>query len=84
MVNLIAGRRIVPELLQDRFNPETLSETLASLLDDTPLRARQMEGLAEVRAKLATVGATSIDRVRDAVLAELFKQSAEAARTLGP
>lgn len=71
MVNLIAGRRIVPELLQDRFNPDTLSETLAPLLDDTPARTQQIADLAEVRSRLATIGSTSIERVRDAVLAAL-------------
>jgi len=68
MVNLIAGRRIVPELLQERFNSDTLSETLAPLLDDTSIRAQQIAGLAEVRRKLENPGATSIERVRDAVL----------------
>ncbi len=75
MVNLIAGRRIVPELLQDRFNPDTLSETLALLLEDTPQRARQIADLAEVRSNLATAGMTSIERVRDAVLASLMTPS---------
>ncbi len=71
MANLIAGRRVVPELLQERFNPEELSRTLESLLADTPARARQLEDLAEVRARLTTTGGTSIERVRDVVLAAL-------------
>jgi lipid-A-disaccharide synthase len=71
MPNLIAGRRIVPELLQSRFNPETLSETLTPLLADTPARARQLADLAELRARLAQPGPTSIQRVRDTVLAFL-------------
>ncbi len=71
MVNLIAGRRIVPELLQERFNPDTLSDVLQPLLEETSVRARQIDDLAEVRRKLANAGATSIDRVRDAVLAIL-------------
>jgi lipid-A-disaccharide synthase len=71
MVNLIAGRRIVPELLQDRFSPRNLAETLESLLVDTPRRRQMMADLAEVRAKLTTGGATSIDQVRDAVLMAL-------------
>jgi lipid-A-disaccharide synthase len=75
MPNLIAGRRVVPELLQDRFNPETLSETLAPLLADTPTRRQQIDDLQEVRRSLsvneATSGTTSIERVRDAVLSVL-------------
>jgi lipid-A-disaccharide synthase len=73
MVNLIAGRRIVPELLQDRFNPDTLSETLEPLLADTAARDAQIAALAEVRTRLTPASSTAsplaaIDRVRDAVL----------------
>jgi lipid-A-disaccharide synthase len=72
MPNLIAGRRIVPELLQDRFNPATLNETLAPLLEDTPQRERMLAGLATLRSLLSpTGGTTSIEHVRDAVLALL-------------
>jgi lipid-A-disaccharide synthase len=71
MVNLIAGRRIVPELLQSRFNPDELSAALEPLLADTHARAAQMEALAEVSAALATTGPTSVERVRDAVLDSL-------------
>jgi lipid-A-disaccharide synthase len=52
MVNLIAGRRIVPELLQENFNPDSLAANLAPLLEDTPTRARQIADLAEVRRQL--------------------------------
>jgi lipid-A-disaccharide synthase len=69
MVNLIAGRRIVPELLQDRFNARTLAETLRVLLEDSPERTQMIDDLAEVRAKLVGDGErTAIERVRDAVL----------------
>ena len=84
MVNLIAGRRIVPELLQERFNPDTLFETLAPLLDDTPARNQQIADLADVRSKLATVGSTSIERVRDAVLATLSNPPIECTNNLLP
>jgi lipid-A-disaccharide synthase len=52
MVNLIAGHRIVPELLQENFNPEALAASLAPLLEDTPIRTRQIADLAEVRRQL--------------------------------
>ncbi len=69
MVNLIAGRRIVPELLQSRFNPDALSEALQPLLADTPTRATQITDLAEVRTLLRAPGeSTPIERVRDAAL----------------
>ena len=71
MPNLIAGRRIVPELLQERFNPDTLSATLETLLADTPARSRQLADLALLRQSLTLPGPTSIERVRDAVLEAL-------------
>ena len=69
MVNLIAGKRIVPELLQERFNAETLSEALAPLLKDGKTRTAQIAALEEVRTRLQSVGASAITRVRNAVLA---------------
>ncbi len=52
MANLIAGRRIVPELLQDRFTAENVAAALRPLLDDTPDRARMIADLADVRQAL--------------------------------
>ena len=75
MPNLIAGRRIVPELLQSAFNPQTLSETLAPLLADTPIRTQQLADLAEIRTLLTSPGPTSIDQVATAVLTFLTPPS---------
>ena len=52
MVNLIAGKRIVPELLNERFTAENVAAALRPLLDDSPERARMIADLAEARAKL--------------------------------
>ena len=71
MPNLIAGRRIVPELLQDAFNPDELSRTLQPLLDETPTRQRQLADLAQIHQLLTTPGAHSIHQVRDHVLSLL-------------
>jgi lipid-A-disaccharide synthase len=71
MVNLVAGRRLVPELLQERFTAENVAAELGMLLPDTPERARQIAGLAEVRQRLLGVektGVTAIQRVAAAVL----------------
>ncbi len=68
MPNLIAGRRIVPELLQENFNPQILSETLAPLLADTSSRAQQLADLAQIRTLLTSPGSSPIDQVADAVL----------------
>ena len=70
MVNLIAGKRIVPELLQERFSAENVAAALGPLLADGLEREKQMAALAEVRGKLSAKG-SPILRVADAVLSLL-------------
>jgi lipid-A-disaccharide synthase len=68
MVNLVAGRRVVPELLQERFTAENVAAALRPLLADGPERERMIVDLADVRAKLLPRGSlTAIQRVADAV-----------------
>lgn len=57
MVNLIAGRRIVPELMQKDFTPEGVAREVRRLLDEPEAREQQKRDLAEVRAKLGPGGA---------------------------
>jgi lipid-A-disaccharide synthase len=66
MVNLVAGLRVVPELIQDDFTPEAAAgQALRVLLD--PLHAAKMKtDLAAVRARLGTAGASR--RAAEAVL----------------
>ncbi len=72
MVNLVAGRRVVPELLQEQFTPQNIVATLKPLLEDGPERSAQIEALAEVRRKLQSpTGQPGIERLRDAVLIAL-------------
>jgi lipid-A-disaccharide synthase len=72
MVNLIAGGRIVPELLQTRFTAENVAAALRPLLEDTPQRDRMIADLAEVRHALQPPpGTGSIQQVSDAVEALL-------------
>lgn len=69
MVNLIAGRLVVPELMQADFTPERVEHEALQLLDDERARARMRADLQEVREKLGTPGASG--RAADAVLREL-------------
>jgi lipid-A-disaccharide synthase len=57
LANLVAGTRVVPEVLQGEATPERLAALLTPLLDDTPERERQIEGLGRVRGALGTPGA---------------------------
>jgi lipid-A-disaccharide synthase len=53
LVNLVAGERVAPELLQDDATPERLAGALLPLLDEgTPERAQALAGLDRVRAAL--------------------------------
>lgn len=57
LVNLVAGRRLVPELVQEAATPEALAETVLPLLDATPVRREKREALAGIRSRLGTPGA---------------------------
>lgn len=53
MVNLIAGRRVVPELMQGEMTGEAIAREARKLLTDVPARAEMKAGLAEVANALA-------------------------------
>ncbi|HSZ15672.1 MAG TPA: lipid-A-disaccharide synthase [Terracidiphilus sp.] len=53
MANLIAGKRIVPELIQNDFTAENIVQHLEPLLPDGPQRQSMMQELERVRALLS-------------------------------
>ncbi len=58
MVNLVAERLVAPEFVQHGATPERLAQAVLPLLvDDSPERRAQLEGLAEVRRRLGGPGA---------------------------
>lgn len=64
LVNLVAGRRVVPELIQNALSPAAAAAALESLLGSAG--AEQREGLAEVRDRLGPPGAS--ERAASAIL----------------
>ncbi|HEY6307108.1 MAG TPA: lipid-A-disaccharide synthase [Candidatus Angelobacter sp.] len=52
MPNLIAGRRIVSELIQGGFTAESVVRELNAIIPEGPARRQMLADLAEVRAKL--------------------------------
>jgi lipid-A-disaccharide synthase len=50
--NILAGRDLVPEILQDQATPEALSQALEKLLGDAAARRAQTEEFALQRARL--------------------------------
>jgi lipid-A-disaccharide synthase len=72
MVNLIAGREVVPELMQERMNGAALATEATSLLGDQQRRERMRADLAEVAKRLAASG-DPIERAADFVEEHLQK-----------
>ena len=76
MVNLIAGRRIVPELLQDAFTAEAVRDEVVRFLTDTEAADGARRALAAVREQLGGAGASG--RAAAAVLDAARAQRAPA------
>ena len=58
MVNLIAGKPVVPELLQDAFTPDAVADEVVRFLTDAELAGRTRAALADVRERLGAPGAS--------------------------
>jgi lipid-A-disaccharide synthase len=83
MVNLIAGKRIVPELIQDDFTVANVVHQIEPLLPDGAARESMMKDLAEIRGLLnsrpagqGTQNGGAIERVAAITLEELRTSSA--------
>lgn len=61
--NLIAGARVVPELLQEDATPAGLAREVMTLLDDGESRVAQLRAFESVRASLGSAGVA--ERVAD-------------------
>jgi lipid-A-disaccharide synthase len=74
MVNLIAGKRVVPELMQDQMTGERLAAEASRLLNHADERAKMREELARVAAALSG-GGDAIVRAADEVERALAERS---------
>ena len=81
MVNLVAGRRVVPELIQDGFTPETVEREVRRLLPDGEPRREMLAALDEVRQKLRGELA---DRVADCGRTAMRAVEAESGNAASP
>lgn len=69
MPNLIAGREIVPELVQKDFTPENLVSRMRQILPDGAARDQMLGDFAELRQKLTlSASGTVADRVAGRIL----------------
>jgi lipid-A-disaccharide synthase len=55
--NLVAGKAVVPELIQGEATPERVAEEALKILNDSAFRRGMIEELAEVRRSLGEPGA---------------------------
>jgi lipid-A-disaccharide synthase len=75
LVNLIAGRRLMPELIQSEFQAKNLAQVTEQMLTESGQEYR--EGLAGVRRRLGSPGASR--RAAEAVREHLGSETAHAA-----
>jgi lipid-A-disaccharide synthase len=58
LVNLVAGERVVPELIQDEVTPERLAAEASTILDRREVREEMVQKLENVRNRLGKRGAS--------------------------
>ena len=71
LANLVLAENVVPEFLQQDCTPEKLSQALAEVLTETPLRRRQLEAFARIDAIMSTGNQPPSVRAADIVLATM-------------
>ena len=74
MANLVAGRRVVPELIQEAFTPARVADEALRVLTSPAHAASVRRDLSEVRSRLGAPGASR--RAAEAVL-EVARQGRE-------
>jgi len=73
LANLVVGDNVVPEFLQQDCTPPKLSTSLREVLEDSPLRRRQLDAFAKLDGIMSTGHATPSTRAADIVLATMRK-----------
>ena len=72
LVNVVAGKKTVPELLQRAANPERVAGQALKIWNDAQQRERMKEAFAQIRKSLGSPGASR--RAAEAVLQELAQR----------
>jgi lipid-A-disaccharide synthase len=69
--NLILGRSVVPEFIQETATPETLSREVLAIIPEDEARTRQLAGFDEVETIMRSAGASPAANAVEAALALL-------------
>jgi lipid-A-disaccharide synthase len=73
LANLVIGREVIPEFLQEDCTPEKLSQALGEVLSDSALRREQLEAFATLDTIMSTGNQPPSVRAADIVLATMHK-----------
>jgi lipid-A-disaccharide synthase len=73
LANLVIGREVIPEFLQEDCTPEKLAKALTEVLTDTPLRKQQVEAFAQLDTIMSTGNKPPSVLAADIVLATMRK-----------
>lgn len=73
LANLVIGKEVIPEFLQEDCTPEKLSEALTEVLTDTPSRKQQVEAFARLDTIMSTGNKSPSVLAADIVLATMRK-----------
>lgn len=73
LTNIIAGKEIVKELIQDQANPESIATELKKLLDDSSYKLQLQESFRQIKTTLKlsdkTLGETACERAATIAIA---------------
>ena len=73
LANLVIGKDVIPEFLQEDCTPEKLAAALSEVLTDSPLRRQQVEAFAQLDAIMSTGNTSPSVLAADIVLATMRK-----------
>lgn len=68
IINVAAGREIIPEFIQSQATPDAISAALAPLVGDDAARRRQQRAAMEILAQLGVHGAPAADVAAETIL----------------
>jgi lipid-A-disaccharide synthase len=84
LANLVLGKNVYPEYLQEACTAEALADALLPLLSDTPQRQAQSAALSQTPDKLRLAASSPSRAAAEAVLAVIADHSAGNSRRGGP
>ena len=74
LANLVIGKDVIPEFLQEDCTPEKLAQALAEVLSDSALRREQLEAFATLDTIMSTGDQPPSVRAAEIVLARMHKR----------